>query len=156
MVSADGAMNYNRICLAITSKLLFLQSFLCGSSDAFFFTNMMPSNSIETTVRRTFPPQTNSPMFRNNCFTLHASINTNKKDNSKLSDLPIGISPFEKSLSKSIDVQADFRSRAKVAVATAVSDGIPLIEIEFPPLIGGQQVSVSRPKCGEKEGNEGP
>jgi hypothetical protein len=85
-------------------------------------------------------------MFHNNCFTLYASINTNKKDNSKLSDLPIGISPFEKSLSKSIDVQADFRSRAKVAVTAAVSDGIPLIEIEFPPLIGGQQVSVSHPK----------
>ena len=56
-----------------------------------------------------------------------------------LSELPRGISPFEKSLSKSIDVQADFRSRAKPAVDAAAADGVKLIEIEFPPLIGGDQ-----------------
>lgn len=58
---------------------------------------------------------------------------------SSLSDLPRGISPFEKSLSKSIDVQADFRSRAKLAVDAATRDGVRLIEIEFPPLIGGDK-----------------
>eukprot|EP00566_Odontella_aurita_P000603 CAMPEP_0113555128 /NCGR_PEP_ID=MMETSP0015_2-20120614/16542_1 /TAXON_ID=2838 /ORGANISM="Odontella" /LENGTH=373 /DNA_ID=CAMNT_0000456365 /DNA_START=109 /DNA_END=1233 /DNA_ORIENTATION=+ /assembly_acc=CAM_ASM_000160 len=56
-----------------------------------------------------------------------------------LSDLPRGISPFEKSLSKSIDVQADFRSRAKTAVDAAVADAAVLMEIEFPPLIGGDK-----------------
>lgn len=58
----------------------------------------------------------------------------------KLSPLPEGISPFEKSLSKSIDVQANFRRQAKPAVDAAVADGVVLMEIEFPPLIGGDQV----------------
>lgn len=55
------------------------------------------------------------------------------------SDLPKCISPFEKSLSKSLDVQADFRARAKTAVDAAVRDGTKLLEIEFPPLIGGDK-----------------
>jgi len=61
-----------------------------------------------------------------------------------LSLLPRGISPFEKSISKDIDVQADFRSRAKAAMDTALSSSsgddkqtVQLLEIEFPPLIGG-------------------
>jgi len=57
----------------------------------------------------------------------------------QLSDLPIGISPFERTLSKSIDVQADFRNRAKPALEKAIADGIRLMEIEFPPLIGGDK-----------------
>lgn len=60
-------------------------------------------------------------------------------DASSLSDLPRGISPFEKSLSKSIDVQADFRLRAKSAVDAASRDGVRLMEVEFPPLIGGDK-----------------
>jgi len=71
-----------------------------------------------------------------NCRTpLHATTS----NNNKLSDLPNGISPFEKSLSKTIDIQADFRSRAKAAAETAISNGVKLLEIEFPPLIGGQK-----------------
>ena len=58
---------------------------------------------------------------------------------SSLSPLPRGISPFEKSLSKNIDVQADFRQRAKRAIDYAIRDGVTKIEIEFPPLIGGSQ-----------------
>jgi len=59
-----------------------------------------------------------------------------------LSTLPKGISPFEKSLSKSIDLQADFRYRSKAAVDAAMLDStdpkeLQLLEIEFPPLLGG-------------------
>jgi len=57
-----------------------------------------------------------------------------------LSTLPKGISPFEKSLSKNIDIQADFRYRAKAAVDAAMSSdprALQLLEIEFPPLLGG-------------------
>jgi hypothetical protein len=136
-VPTDVAIDDNRIRIAITFTLIFLQSFLGQSTHAFGGTNMLAANSAQT-IAKAFP---GCPMFDHSCFTLHASSYTNA-GNSKLSDLPIGISPFEKSLSKSIDVQADFRSRAKVAVNTAISAGIPLIEIEFPPLIGGQQVSV--------------
>ena len=57
----------------------------------------------------------------------------------KLSDLPKGINPFEKSVSKSLDVQADFRERAKRAVDAAIGDGVKQMEIEFPPLLGGDQ-----------------
>ena len=65
----------------------------------------------------------------------------------KLSSLPKGISPFEKSLSKTIDIQGDFRNRAKDALEKAVlsMSSAPtkrLLEIEFPPLIGGDQVRM--------------
>jgi len=59
--------------------------------------------------------------------------------NAQLSPLPKGISPFEVSLSKSLDVQAEFRSIAKKAVDAAMSSSVNLIELEFPPLIGGSQ-----------------
>jgi len=58
---------------------------------------------------------------------------------SSLSPLPRGISPFEKSLSKNIDIQAEFRKRAKLGIDAALSDGVKRIEIEFPPLLGGSQ-----------------
>jgi len=82
-----------------------------------------------------------------------ANVNVNVNSNEgvstpTLSPLPRGISPFEKSLSKNIDVQADFRTRAKTAVDAALlspSSSIEpnttpnprLFEIEFPPLLGG-------------------
>ena len=56
-----------------------------------------------------------------------------------LSPLPRGISPFEKSISKNIDVQADFRRTAKRAIDAAIRDDVRRIEVEFPPLIGGSQ-----------------
>lgn len=59
--------------------------------------------------------------------------------NMKLSTLPDGISVYEKAESKYIDVQADFRSRAMVALDLATADGVKLCEFEFPPLIGGEK-----------------
>jgi len=61
------------------------------------------------------------------------------QQSSSLSPLPRGISPFEKSLSKNIDVQGEFRKGAKRAIDAAIGDGVTKIEIEFPPLIGGSQ-----------------
>ena len=58
---------------------------------------------------------------------------------SSLSPIPKGISPFEKSMSKSIDIQAEFRKTAKRAIDAALSDDLKKIEIEFPPLLGGSQ-----------------
>ena len=59
-----------------------------------------------------------------------------------LTSLPKGISPFEKSLSKSLDIQQQFRQIAKSAVQKAIdergSTSSPLLlELEFPPLLGG-------------------
>lgn len=56
-----------------------------------------------------------------------------------LTPLPRGISPFEKSLSKSIDIQANFRNIAKRAIDNAIKDGNVKIEVEFPPLLGGSK-----------------
>jgi hypothetical protein len=58
---------------------------------------------------------------------------------SSLSPLPKGISPFEKSLSKNIDIQGDFRKRSKKGIDVAISNNVKRIEIEFPPLLGGSQ-----------------
>jgi hypothetical protein len=54
-----------------------------------------------------------------------------------LSSLPKDISPFEKSSSKSRDVQGEFRKIAEKAVKAAIADGVKQIELEFPPLLGG-------------------
>lgn len=54
-----------------------------------------------------------------------------------LSKLPEGISPFERK--SSIDVQAIFLDRSKRAVEAAIEDEKKTLEIEFPPLIGGDQ-----------------
>lgn len=63
---------------------------------------------------------------------------------SSLTPLPAGISPFEKSLSKNLDIQGDFRKLAKEAVSAAINDKKntgqeSLLEIEFPPLLGGDK-----------------
>jgi hypothetical protein len=71
---------------------------------------------------------------------IHATTTTS--DSTNLTPLPQGISPFEKSLSKNLDVQGKFRTLAKSAVDAAIesnSGSISLFEIEFPPLIGGDQ-----------------
>mmetsp|Transcript_2277 Transcript_2277/g.5140 ORF Transcript_2277/g.5140 Transcript_2277/m.5140 type:complete len:277 (+) Transcript_2277:68-898(+) len=59
--------------------------------------------------------------------------------NKGLTPLPKGISPFEKSLSKSIDIQATFRQYSKKAIDNAANDGVKLLEVEFPPLLGGEK-----------------
>jgi len=46
---------------------------------------------------------------------------------------------YEKSLSKSVDVQAAIRSLAKGALGSASRDGLKLMELEFPPLVGGDE-----------------
>ena len=51
-----------------------------------------------------------------------------------LSPIPKGISPFEKSLSKNLNIQAEFRQRAKRAIDAAIADDVKLMEIEFPPV----------------------
>jgi hypothetical protein len=56
-----------------------------------------------------------------------------------LSSLPKDISPFEKSASKSRDIQGEFRNIAKVALQRAMKDGKKQLEIEFPPLLGGDK-----------------
>jgi hypothetical protein len=64
---------------------------------------------------------------------------TNNKNKNNLSTLPKDISPFEKSSSKRRDVQGEFRSIALSALTSALKDGKTQIEIEFPPLLGGDQ-----------------
>ena len=61
---------------------------------------------------------------------------------SGLSPLPKGISPFEKSMSKSIDIQGQFRKTAKRAIDAALADGLTKVEIEFPPVSPLQQMSI--------------
>ena len=55
-----------------------------------------------------------------------------------MTPLPRGISPFEKSVAKGLDVQAKFRQLAASALDRAVRDGLQLLELDFPPLVGGE------------------
>lgn len=59
-----------------------------------------------------------------------------------LTPLPRNISPFDKSASKGTDVQGDLRKLATTAIERAFStsnEKPTLLELEFPPLIGGEQ-----------------
>jgi hypothetical protein len=53
------------------------------------------------------------------------------------SKLPKGISPFEKSVAKGLDIQGEFRKIAAKAILQAIRDGQTQLEIDFPPLLGG-------------------
>jgi hypothetical protein len=55
------------------------------------------------------------------------------------SKLPPGISPFEKSIAKGLDVQGNFRKIAGLAIDRALRDGVVQLEIDFPPFVGGDQ-----------------
>mmetsp|Transcript_21590 Transcript_21590/g.26726 ORF Transcript_21590/g.26726 Transcript_21590/m.26726 type:complete len:378 (+) Transcript_21590:160-1293(+) len=112
----------------LSTIITFVTLLQCTSS----FTNP----SFHLTRKQTVPAALSSSSHTK----LNASGNSvSPPSGQKLSTLPKGISPFEKSVSKSLDIQADFRARAKVAVEAAAADGVRLLEIEFPPLIGGDQ-----------------
>ena len=54
----------------------------------------------------------------------------------KLSELPSGVSPFEKAFTKSLDIPGQLRKKALSAFTAAKKDKLRLLEIEFPPLLG--------------------
>jgi hypothetical protein len=56
-----------------------------------------------------------------------------------LTPLPLDISPFAKSNSKRRDVQGDFRKLALGGLQQALQDGVTQLELEFPPLLGGDK-----------------
>jgi hypothetical protein len=58
---------------------------------------------------------------------------------SKYSLLPPGLSPFEKSVAKGLDVQGSFRKLAAPAFEKAIRDGATRLELDFPPLMGGDK-----------------
>ena len=68
-----------------------------------------------------------------------SSVPSNKYP--KLTPLPLGLSPFDKSVSKTFDVQSSFRSIALTAIQRAISDPAntsgrhKIYEIEIPPLL---------------------
>lgn len=57
----------------------------------------------------------------------------------QLTPLPQDISPFTKSSAKRRDVQGDFRKIAEKALVQALKDGKTQLELEFPPLLGGDK-----------------
>jgi hypothetical protein len=71
--------------------------------------------------------------------------NNNNNQNPKLTPLPLGLSPFDKSVSKTYDVQSAFRSIALTAIQRAITDPTyrnnnnnnnnKIFEIEIPPLL---------------------
>ena len=96
-------------------------------------TGFVPTNS-----KSIFPVQVLQG-FPSLCLKASAEPNTDG-----LTPLPRGISPFEKSLSKNLDIQQEFRQLAKKAVQSAIRDSssssnAPLLELEFPPLLGGDK-----------------
>lgn len=66
-----------------------------------------------------------------------STTRTTALQGAKYSALPQGISPFEKSLAKGLDVQGNFRKLAAPALEKAIQAGVTLVELDFPPLVGG-------------------
>lgn len=57
----------------------------------------------------------------------------------KYTPLPPGLSPFEKTVAKGLDIQGNFRKIAAAAVDRALADGVTLLEVDFPPFVGGDR-----------------
>jgi hypothetical protein len=72
-------------------------------------------------------------------YYLSADIKLSAVVKNNLSTLPKDISPFEKSSSKRRDVQGEFRKTALSSLEQALKDGKTQLEMEFPPLLGGDQ-----------------
>jgi hypothetical protein len=92
----------------------------CQKIDAFSTTRWSSSTTRSRSSSTTLPS------------ALYASKNLQK-----YSSLPPGLSPFEKSIAKGLDVQGSFRKLAGPAFEQAIRDGATRLELEFPPLIGG-------------------
>ena len=61
----------------------------------------------------------------------------NNRSTQKFTPLPKGLSPFEKSVAKSFDIQGEFRTIAARAVQKAQQQNCALLEIDFPSFVGG-------------------
>jgi len=78
-------------------------------------------------------------------FLGHLGVQTRSWDTTEwqldasLTPLPDDISPFYKSNAKRRDVQLEFRKLALKATEQALKDGVTQLEIEFPPLLGGDK-----------------
>jgi len=119
--------------MKISSPILcFILGVGLNSSEVAAF-GIAPTTADRANPTRSLPNKYHTELWANNA-----------SSSSSLTPLPAGISPFEKSLSKNLDIQGDFRKLAKEAVSAAISDNkskgqeSPL-EIEFPPLLGGDQ-----------------
>jgi len=82
-----------------------------------------------------------SPPLSTASFTTRSAAKnmTTLNAKSKLSSLPSGISPFEKSLARYRDYQGEFRKTSLTGLRKALKNGIKTMEIEFPPLLGGER-----------------
>ena len=111
---------------------------------------LLPAIVCTITVNSAAGFTTQNTLSKNTCNSngsykyLYTSSSSSLKATSKngnLTPLPQGISPFEKSLSKSLDIQQEFRNLSKNAIQAAIQDSATgsLLEIEFPPLIGGDK-----------------
>lgn len=96
-------------------KTIFVASFLCASCAG-------------------FAPAPSSMQRHQRATSLGVFGSPKPNSSQGLSPLPKGISPFEKSLSKNLNIQAEFRQRAKRAIDAATADNVKLMEIEFPPV----------------------
>jgi len=78
-----------------------------------------------------------SPPLSTASFTTRSAAKnmTTLNAKSKLSSLPSGISPFEKSLARYRDYQGEFRKTSLTGLRKALKNGIKTMEIEFPPLL---------------------
>jgi hypothetical protein len=80
-----------------------------------------------------------APSISQTKFSSHSLSSRRTELYAKYSSLPQGISPFEKSVARGLDVQGSMRKLAVPAVERAIADGKSQIEIDFPVLIGGAQ-----------------
>jgi hypothetical protein len=127
------------------------------AAQAVFFLSVAvgPASSLIAPLPGSTAVATRSMMLDAKRKTAAASIGVHNNKESQLSSLsatrlfntplPKDISPFDKSASKGRDVQGELRKLATVALENALSSNkdsseIPtLLELEFPPLIGGEQ-----------------
>mmetsp|Transcript_1674 Transcript_1674/g.3805 ORF Transcript_1674/g.3805 Transcript_1674/m.3805 type:complete len:433 (-) Transcript_1674:97-1395(-) len=95
------------------------------------------TSTLRPTEAFSSPASTSSSSFRSSSILLPSSVPSSSR--LCLTPLPQDISPFTKSSAKARDVQGDFRKIAEKALVQALKDGKTQLELEFPPLLGGDQ-----------------
>ena len=71
-------------------------------------------------------------------FSLFVMNSTHSLSLPTLTKLPVGVSSYERRLAKTLDIQSSFRTLATRSIKSAIDDGVKLIELDFPPLLGGR------------------
>ena len=130
----SGNISFVLVTMMMTTTILMACCCGCSCVDAFVVKVSKPQHTRKYDLSSFVPSPTTFTTAKT-----QLAASTANNNNPKLSTLPKDISPFEKSNSKTRDIQGEFRQIALKSLIHALKDEKKTLEIEFPPLLGGEK-----------------